>query len=442
MHSLIRMANCERYLVSVLLLMFSGNSQADLAAELTTEVAYGFHEHRFSKAETMLELEWTGMLTDDADFTLTPRISVDLADQLTTDTRRPDSYSSVNGPIGESSHARFELYEAYSDFEVSGVDVLDVGIRLGKQQVVWGQADGLKVLDVVNPQKFREFNLPDFDDSRIPTWMVNAEWATGDDSSLQLLIIPDLSFNELADAGSPFELTSPEIIPPAVPGIPVVMSSVERPSAGHLETGLRWSAFTYGWDVSLNYFYHYQDNPVIYREFDGSKVNVSSSYERNHLLGMTASNAFDNWVLRLELGVNSDTWHIRSDIEEKGVHNSPEVASVVGLDYQGWTDWLVSYQWYQSTLTDYEPGIVRKETSLRHTLLFRKNLWNETLELELFTLFNQDYNDGQVQVKASYQLDDDWTVWGGVDVFYGDEEGLFGQFDENDRVVMGVQTHF
>jgi len=32
----------------------------------------------------------------------------------------------------------------------------------GKQQVVWGKADGLKVLDVVNPQSFREFILEDF----------------------------------------------------------------------------------------------------------------------------------------------------------------------------------------------------------------------------------------------------------------------------------------
>jgi hypothetical protein len=28
-------------------------------------------------------------------------------------------------------------------------------LTLGKQQVVWGKADGLKVLDVVNPQSFR-----------------------------------------------------------------------------------------------------------------------------------------------------------------------------------------------------------------------------------------------------------------------------------------------
>ncbi len=32
----------------------------------------------------------------------------------------------------------------------------------GKQQVVWDKADVLKVLDVVNPQSFRELILEDF----------------------------------------------------------------------------------------------------------------------------------------------------------------------------------------------------------------------------------------------------------------------------------------
>ena len=52
-------------------------------------------------------------------------------------------------------------------------------LRAGKQQVVWGQADGLKVLDVVDPQDFREFILPTFEDSRIPLWTLNTEIPIG-----------------------------------------------------------------------------------------------------------------------------------------------------------------------------------------------------------------------------------------------------------------------
>jgi len=35
-----------------------------------------------------------------------------------------------------------------------------------------------------------------------------------------------------------------------------------------------------------------------------------------------------------------------------------------------------------------------------------------------------------------------FKLWLGVDVFYGDKKGLFGQFDANDRIVAGVEWAF
>ena len=62
--------------------------------------------------------------------------------------------------IGDAGTA--EIRDAYLEFG------LDNGLlRIGKQQIVWGRLDGIKVLDTVNPQDFREFILDDFDDSRI-----------------------------------------------------------------------------------------------------------------------------------------------------------------------------------------------------------------------------------------------------------------------------------
>ncbi len=60
--------------------------------------------------------------------------------------------------------------------------------RLGKQQVVWGTADGIKLLDIINPTDFREFNQNAMEDSRIPIWMVNAERPVGDNGNVQFII--------------------------------------------------------------------------------------------------------------------------------------------------------------------------------------------------------------------------------------------------------------
>ena len=55
------------------------------------------------------------------------------------------------------------LREAYVDTSTSGWD-----FRLGKQQVVWGTADGIKLLDIINPTDFRELNQNAMEDARIP----------------------------------------------------------------------------------------------------------------------------------------------------------------------------------------------------------------------------------------------------------------------------------
>jgi hypothetical protein len=42
----------------------------------------------------------------------------------------------------------------------------------------------------------------------------------------------------------------------------------------------------------------------------------------------------------------------------------------------------------------------------------------------------------------TYEWLDDFKTWIGVDIFYGDNNGLFGQFDENDRVLIGMEIAF
>jgi len=39
-------------------------------------------------------------------------------------------------------------------------------------------------------------------------------------------------------------------------------------------------------------------------------------------------------------------------------------------------------------------------------------------------------------------VQDNVKAWVGGDIFYGDHNGLFGQFNDNDRVVMGVELGF
>ena len=77
------------------------------------------------------------------------------------------------------------LREAYIDAEKD-----DVSFRVGKQQVVWGTADGMKLLDAINPTDYSEMAQNQMEDSRIPVWMINAEAdsTAGDGGSFQFIL--------------------------------------------------------------------------------------------------------------------------------------------------------------------------------------------------------------------------------------------------------------
>jgi len=78
---------------------------------------------------------------------------------------------------------RDPLREAYVDTTHG-----DWAIRAGKQQVVWGTADGAKLLDIINPTDYSEMAQNQMEDSRIPVWMINGEKIQEDGSSVQVIV--------------------------------------------------------------------------------------------------------------------------------------------------------------------------------------------------------------------------------------------------------------
>jgi len=94
-----------------------------------------------------------------------------------------DGKATSNYDSNESYTQRDALREAYVDSQVG-----DWSIRTGKQQVVWGTADGMKLLDTINPTDYSEMAQNQMEDSRIPVWMVNAETTNADGSEFQVVV--------------------------------------------------------------------------------------------------------------------------------------------------------------------------------------------------------------------------------------------------------------
>jgi len=106
------------------------------------------------------------------------------------------------------------LRECYVNYESPSLDV-----RIGKQQVVWGTADGIKILDVVCPTDQRHYLLDDYVDSRIPRWMLKLEYSPTVNGTLQFLFIPDFATDYYAPPGSPFTYYSFTLLGDLIDGL-------------------------------------------------------------------------------------------------------------------------------------------------------------------------------------------------------------------------------
>lgn len=401
--------------------------------------ALHFKGTNLQKSEFIFTPEISFDLSDKSRVTIIGRVRGDLKDRLEPGEPTDSSRSGISGRLKLGDGIDAEIREAYLDTEFAGAYW-----RLGKQQIVWGQADGLKVLDVLNPQSYREFILDEFDESRIPLWSVNAEIPVGD-FTLQMVWIPDTTYNDIPEAGATYAFTSPLIVPQVPAGVPVTFAPLDKPSNAFSDSdvGVKLSAFLGGWDLSLNYAYHYQDNPVTRRSLLGDGVHVFQSYERSHLIGGTFSNVFGDFTLRGELGYSTGKWFQTRDLSDAdGVVRSDEFAYVIGLDYAGFSDWFLSAQIFQSHLTNAPEGLVRGGSETNITALVQRDFMNEALRAEALWIHSVNDGDGVVQLSLNYEWRSNIRFKAGADIFYGQKEGLFGQFRETDRVMVGIEVSF
>lgn len=405
---------------------------------LRAEYGYGLETGDTQKVQLQYTPEFNLYLPKDMELTAILRLRTELEDAL--EPGRPDQSerSEYNRRMIAGDHSELELRELYLEAFAG-----PAYFKLGKQQIVWGTADGLKVLDVVNPQDFREFTLEPFDESRIALWTVNVEVPVKN-ANLQLIWIPDQTYHDLPERNAVYALNAN--LPRPTPTLDVVIEDFDRPSRviADSDVGARLSTFWKGWDLTASYLYHYDDIPVLRRRIEpapgGARLILSPEYERTHLFGVTFSNAFGDLTLRGEIGYSLDKYYsTKNPADADGVERVNELSSVIGLDWFGFTDTLLSFQLFQSVLSDDPSGLTREQVEHTITFLARRDFRNNTVHAENIVVYNLDRDDGYVRPKLAYDWRDDVVIWAGVDLFWGTRDELFGQFDDTDRVVFGVE---
>ncbi len=408
-----------------------------LTAVLEMRGGFQFKKPGFQKLEIYGKPEWEVQLSKNWRFKAIGRIYIDPIDKLEPGKPRQSevSQSSRRGIIGDVLEV--ELRELYFDIKIK-----NHYLTLGKQQIVWGKADGLKILDVVNPTNFREFLLDDFDNSRIPLWSAKTD-IHFNKLKLQLVWIPDQTYHDLPDAGAVFYPQA--FFPKPVPGTVINNQQLNKPDRffSDADAGIRISSFIKGWDITLNYLYMYDDFPVAKTYFSDSPtptLTISPLYKRQHMAGGTFSNSFGKFSIRGELGFFIDKYFSTTDITKAdGLFKSTQLMSVAGFDYSGISNSLISVQVFEDYIFKDIPVPGRKQSQTFVSLLANRTFKNETITAEIIGVQSLSSGDGFVRPSLKYQYKSNIILKAGADIFYGASDTFLGQFNQVSRATLGIQ---
>lgn len=391
----------------------------------------------FQMARTFFDAKGIYKLSDDWRLTLEARAHFDPVERL-----------------GFPKSVWIDQRQVLLDGKVKKVDV-----KLGLQQVVWGQADGLRVLDVINPLDYREFILEDFLDSRRPLWLARADIPLGKppNGSLQLLWVPYFAPARLPGAENEFGLGSSfglGLISAAqggsgLPQFAVRAEPTARPAyqLKSSQGGARYSRSLGKWDVTANYFYGWEDTPTSYvRDIEFTPndpqptVVFKPRFDRKEIFGGTAATNFSSVVLRMETGWNRNKPQAVTDVPIKtGFEKFGQFSSVVGLDWSANTWLWVSGQYFFQSVNAPQSRLLFSRNNHLASIYFRTNFFRDTLRPEFFILTGLNQRQFMIRPKLAKTFGDHWSVAVGADFLGGKQTNIFGYFDSRDRVVIELK---
>jgi len=366
------------------------------------------------------------------------RMRLDAKDELEPGDPAFANYSSVSEPINLGGAGTLELRDVYYEYR------LDRGLfRLGKQQIVWGRLDGIKILDVVNPQTFREFILDDLENSRIGLWSAYIDLSLGSWRA-ELALIPDLTSHDIPEQGAWFALTAPRFrfgAPTESPGLPSFTTG-DKDWLEDGALGARLSRPVGGVDVSGLIYSGLDHEPLGRIMGDASNPVVGQFYRRRNVLGLSAESSFGPIAWRAELSYQPNrNFNVR---DASGLATAALNQSTLGLgaDIELPLNLLANIQLVWDQVEDAPASLIRPEEDQLLTLFLRRRFAYDTVSTEFRWYHSLTDHDDSFVATGRYELNDDTSTYLSGEWFQGSPEGLFGQFTGQNRIYLGLTRYF
>lgn len=325
----------------------------------------------------------------------------------------------------DATYSEDELAERRSDFMLfdayvqgSLVDTLDV--KLGRQVVVWGRSDTIRITDVLNPLDNRRPGMVDIEDLRLPVTMAKFDFFYGDWRFSPIAIL-EQRFTLNPPYGSDFNPQTD----------PYLNENKPHNITYALSVGGEFS----GWDINFYAANLYDDAGYL----DQSRI----LHPKVNMLG-TALNVLEgSWLFKMEMAY-FDGLHFTS-IQDQTFQR---VDGLVGVEYNGIADTMISYDISLRHFHRYDEGLLNELNPLekdtyQHALRVSSDFMHETLTVNyLVSLYGKTMNKGGFQrAWIKYELDQGVNTNIGVVDYIGGSI-LFDTVKNNDMIFADISYSF
>ena len=326
------------------------------------------------------------------------------------------------------------LRELYMDIYFNTVD-----LRIGKQQIIWGKADGVFITDIISPKNLSEFLLRDFDEIRMGITSLKADYCFGN-NTFEFVWAPCFTPTKMPDKKS---IWFPQMGFPVQPTFNE--SETIKGSLKNSDVFAKYSAMTSSIDFEIMAGYAWNDDPTMHitKTIDslGLHITVNPKYHRLTIGGGSFSTTLGPIVLRGEGAYYAGKYfNTANPLAQDALVEKNYLHYLIGLDYTLW-EIKLSTQFIQQAILDYEDDINQDEYNNTLTFLARRDLLRETLTLELFSYIGINNEDALIRPRIAYDLTDGFEIQIGANVFTG-TTGTFGQYNNNDMAYAKIKYSF
>ena len=298
-------------------------------------------------------------------------------------------------------------------------------IKMGRQIVVWGKSDNLRITDVLNPLDAREPGMVDIEDLRLPVTMTRLDLYRGN-WNLSALVIHEVRFDKLPPFGSEY-FPLPRPLPPD-----------DQPDSAlrNSQFGLALNGSFSRWDMSLYAASIYDRQAWI--AHPGTR-RVERRHARISMLGAAAVLPLGNWLWKTELAHYPG---LRLTGHQDRVARSD---ALLGVEYSGFNDTTLSVELADRHLYNYHslPGAAPRNT-WQAALRYQGDFQHDRLHMTVVGVFVELFDSaaGFIRGQGEYELTDDINLTIGLVLYQQGERPPSRGVGDNDRVFADLEWSF